>query len=63
MSPAYAELQTPRVARERGMNEAALRKLIDRYTSGRSLGFLGAPAVNVVQLNAALDRTHPEKGA
>ncbi|MET8641844.1 potassium-transporting ATPase subunit C [Streptomyces sp. NPDC057746] len=62
ISPAYAELQAPRVARERGMGEAALRKLIDRYTSGRGLGVLGAPAVNVVQLNAALDRTHPVKG-
>ncbi|REE59058.1 K+-transporting ATPase ATPase C chain [Streptomyces sp. 3212.3] len=63
ISPAYAELQAPRVARERGMDEDSLRKLIDRYTSGRGLGVLGAPAVNVVQLNAALDRTHPVKGA
>ncbi|MGW5589571.1 potassium-transporting ATPase subunit C [Streptomyces sp. NPDC003857] len=63
ISPAYGELQGPRVARERGMGEDSLRKLIDRYTSGRGLGVLGAPAVNVVQLNAALDRTHPVKGA
>ncbi|MEU2623780.1 potassium-transporting ATPase subunit C [Streptomyces sp. NPDC007157] len=63
ISPAYAELQTPRVARERGMTEGAVRKLVEKYTSGRALGILGEPAVNVVQLNAALDRTHPEKGA
>ncbi|MFJ3307857.1 potassium-transporting ATPase subunit C [Streptomyces sp. NPDC086549] len=63
ISPAYAKLQTPRVARERGTSEAAVRKLIDQYTSGRGLGVLGEPAVNVVELNAALDRTHPVKGA
>ncbi|MER5531216.1 potassium-transporting ATPase subunit C [Streptomyces sp. NPDC002677] len=63
ISPAYAELQTPRIARERGTTEAAVRKLVEKYTSGRALGILGEPAVNVVQLNAALDRTHPEKGA
>ncbi|MEU6218966.1 potassium-transporting ATPase subunit C [Streptomyces sp. NPDC047022] len=58
ISTAYARLQTPRVARARGMSEAAVRALIARYTTGRGLGFLGEPAVNVVQLNAALDRTH-----
>ncbi|MER6358619.1 potassium-transporting ATPase subunit C [Streptomyces sp. NPDC001634] len=65
ISPAYAELQTPRVARERGMSEAAVRKLVEKYTSGRGLGILGEPAVNVIELNAALDRTHPvsAKGA
>ncbi|MFF3511676.1 potassium-transporting ATPase subunit C [Streptomyces sp. NPDC002573] len=63
ISPAYAKLQIPRVARERGMSEAAVLKLIAQYTSGRGLGFLGEPDVNVVELNAALDRTHPMKGA
>ncbi|MGW2693156.1 potassium-transporting ATPase subunit C [Streptomyces sp. NPDC001296] len=63
ISPAYAELQTPRIAHARGMSETAVRKLIDRYTSGRGLGILGEPAVNVVELNAALDRTQPVKGA
>ncbi|MFK0159542.1 potassium-transporting ATPase subunit C [Streptomyces sp. NPDC090493] len=63
ISPAYAELQTPRIARERGMTEAAVRKLVAECTSGRALGILGEPAVNVVRLNAALDRTHPVKGA
>ncbi|MET8956637.1 potassium-transporting ATPase subunit C [Streptomyces sp. NPDC004129] len=63
ISPAYAELQTPRIAHARGMSETAVRKLIDRYTSERGLGILGEPAVNVVELNAALDRTQPVKGA
>ncbi|MFF7755804.1 potassium-transporting ATPase subunit C [Streptomyces sp. NPDC007971] len=65
ISPAYAELQTPRVARERGMSEEAVRKLVAQCTSGRGLGILGEPAVNVVELNAALDRTRPvsAKGA
>ncbi|GHJ40439.1 potassium-transporting ATPase subunit C [Streptomyces sp. TS71-3] len=62
ISPAYARLQTPRVARERGMPEAAVRAAVDRHTSGRGLGVLGAPAVNVVELNADLDRTHPVAG-
>src|SRR5262249_25665748 len=63
ISPAYAKLQAPRIARERAMPENTVLRLIERYTSGRGLGVLGEPAVNVVELNAALDRTHPVKGA
>ncbi|AWW40731.1 potassium-transporting ATPase subunit C [Streptomyces cadmiisoli] len=63
ISPAYAGLQTPRIARERGLDERAVRRLVDEHTTGRGLGVLGAPAVNVVELNAALDRTQPLKGA
>ncbi|MFJ6631372.1 potassium-transporting ATPase subunit C [Streptomyces sp. NPDC091376] len=59
ISPAYAELQAPRIARERSVDEAAVRELIARYTTGRALGVLGEPGVNVVELNIALDRTHP----
>ncbi|WP_435226411.1 potassium-transporting ATPase subunit C [Streptomyces sp. Tue6028] len=59
ISPAYARLQTPRVARERGTSEQAVRALVEKYTSGRGLGVLGEPAVNVVELNAALDHIHP----
>ena len=55
ISVAYARLQTPRVARERGLSEDAVRKLVDEHTTGRTLGFMGEPAVNVVQLNRALD--------
>ncbi|WP_433300321.1 potassium-transporting ATPase subunit C [Actinoplanes sp. CA-030573] len=56
ISPAYAELQAPRVARERGMPERSVRKLIAEYTDGRALGFMGEPGVNVLELNLALDR-------
>ena len=59
ISPAGAEFQVPRVARERGMSEDAVRQLIARHTQGRQLGFLGEPRVNVLGLNLALDETHP----
>ncbi|TFH72106.1 potassium-transporting ATPase subunit KdpC [Cellulomonas sp. HD19AZ1] len=54
ISPAYAALQVPRVARERGLPEARVRVLVADATSGRDLGFLGEPRVDVVTLNAAL---------
>ncbi|MFE2542193.1 potassium-transporting ATPase subunit C [Actinacidiphila glaucinigra] len=63
ITPAYAGLQASRVARERGIGEDTVRALIAQYTTGRALGVLGEPAVNVVELNAALDRTHPSRGA
>lgn len=56
ISPTYAEQQVARVARERGMTIEAVRRLVERYTDGRSWGFLGEPAVNVLLLNLALDR-------
>jgi potassium-transporting ATPase KdpC subunit len=55
ISPAYAALQIPRIARERGLTEGAVRTLVKRYTDDRALGFLGEPGVNVLQLNLALD--------
>ena len=63
ISPAYARLQTRRVARERGVSTAAVKALISASTTGRALGFLGEPVVNVPELNAALDRLHPVKEA
>jgi potassium-transporting ATPase KdpC subunit len=59
ISPAYARLQAPRIARERGIDAATVRRLIEAHTTGRVLGFLGEPGVNVLQLNLDLDRRHP----
>ncbi|MGW5266536.1 potassium-transporting ATPase subunit C [Microbispora sp. NPDC004025] len=56
ISVAYAELQAPRVARERGLDVRRVRTLIEEHTTGRALGFLGEPGVNVLELNLALDR-------
>lgn len=55
ISPAYADLQVPRVARMRRLSQEQVRTLVRRYTSGRDLGVLGEPRVNVLQLNLALD--------
>jgi potassium-transporting ATPase KdpC subunit len=59
LSPAAADFQMPRVARERRMPEEALRALVAAHTEGRQLGFLGEPRVNVLELNLALDAAHP----
>lgn len=54
ISPAYAELQVPRVARENGLSEDEVRKLVADNTTGRGLGMLGDPAVTVLRLNLAV---------
>lgn len=55
ISVAAALYQVPRVARERGLSEEQVRLLVEQYTAGRQLGFLGEPRVNVLQLNLALE--------
>jgi K+-transporting ATPase ATPase C chain len=55
ISIAAALYQLPRVARARGLSESAVRLLVDKYTQGRQLGFLGEPRLNFLELNLALD--------
>jgi K+-transporting ATPase ATPase C chain len=55
ISPAAAEFQIPRVARERGLSESDLRAIVSKHTLWRQFGFLGEPRVNVLELNLDLD--------
>jgi K+-transporting ATPase ATPase C chain len=59
ISPAAAEFQVSRVARERAIGEEQVRQVIAVHTEGRQFGFLGEPTVNVLELNLDLDRGYP----
>lgn len=56
ITPAGAEFQIPRVAKERGISESDLTKLVARFTESRQFGILGEPRVNVLLLNLELDK-------
>ena len=55
ISPAAADFQVPRVARDRRMSEENVRRLVRNQTEGRQFGVLGEPRVNVLELNLAMD--------
>ncbi|MFD7283463.1 potassium-transporting ATPase subunit C [Streptomyces sp. NPDC059862] len=54
ISPQYADLQVHRIAEQNGLPVAEVQKLVDEHTEGRTLGFIGEPRVNVLELNVAL---------
>jgi K+-transporting ATPase ATPase C chain len=61
ISPAYADMQVARVAHARGISVGQVRGAVHDNQHGRTLGFVGEPVVNVLQLNLELDRKYPVK--
>ena len=63
ISPQNAAIQVNRVAAARHLPVASVRNLVAKYTTGRVLGFLGEPVVNVLELNIALDQLSAKSGS
>jgi len=62
ISPQNAAIQVNRVAQARNLPVSEVEAVVDKYTQGRTLGFLGEPAVNVLELNIALDQLSAKSG-
>jgi K+-transporting ATPase ATPase C chain len=62
ISPQNAAIQVNRVAQARNLPTSEVKTLVDKYTQGRTFGFLGEPAVNVLELNIALDQLSAKSG-
>lgn len=62
ISPQNAAIQVNRVAQARNLPASEVKTLVDKYTQGRTFGFLGEPAVNVLKLNIALDQLSAKSG-